>query len=62
MIKAYMKVVKTIQSAHYLHMTNGSVINLINNFDNMYNRSSEHNDLLAMYNNKLKELEKTIKN
>ena len=57
-----MKVVKTIESAHYLHMTNGSIVNLINNFDNMYNRSSEHNDLLAMYNNKLKMFEKNEKN
>jgi hypothetical protein len=56
MIKAYMKVVKTIQSAHYRHMINGSVNNLINNFGNMYNKNRQYNDLIILYNEKLKEL------
>ena len=59
MITAYMKVVRTIQSAHYQHLTNGSVINLINNFGNMYNNNRQYNDLMSMYNEKLKYLETT---
>jgi hypothetical protein len=54
MIEAYMKVVKTIQSAHYQHIDNGSVINLINNFGNMYSKNRQYNDLLTIYNEKLK--------
>jgi hypothetical protein len=49
-----MKVVKTIQSAHYQHIDNGSVINLINNFGNMYSKNRQYNDLLTIYNEKLK--------
>ena len=59
MITAYMKVVRTIQSADYQHMTNGSVINLINNFGNMYNNNRQYSDLMSMYNEKLKYLETT---
>ena len=54
MIEAYMKVVRTIQSAHYQHIVNGSVINLINNFGNMYSKNRQYNDLLTIYNEKLK--------
>ena len=53
MIEAYMKVVKTIQSAHYQHIDNGSVINLINNIGNMYNKDRQYNDLMRIYNEKL---------
>lgn len=53
MITAYMKVVRTIQSAEYRHIENGSVINLINNFGNMYNNNRQYNDLLIMYKEKL---------
>jgi len=53
MIEAYMKVVKTIQSAHYQHIDNGSVINLINNFGNMYNKDRHYSDLMRIYNEKL---------
>jgi len=53
MMEAYMKVVRTIQSAHYQHIKNGSVINLINNFGNMYNKDRQYNDLLTMYKQKL---------
>ena len=59
MIESYMKVVRTIQSADYQHMTNGSVINLINNFGNMYNNNRQYSDLMSMYNEKLKYLETT---
>ena len=59
MMEAYMKVIRTIQSAHYQHMTNGSVINLINNFGNMYNKGRQYNDLLTIYNEKLNQLETT---
>jgi hypothetical protein len=53
MIESYMKVLKTIQSAHYQHMTNGSVINLINNFGNMYSKDRYYSDLMRIYNEKL---------
>ena len=59
MIEAYMKVVRTIQSAHYQHFDNGSVINLINNFGNMYNKDRQYNDLMRIYNEKLNQLETT---
>lgn len=49
-----MKVLRTIQSAEYKHMTNGSVLNLINNFRNMYNERSRYEELLHTYNVKLK--------
>ena len=35
MMKAYMKVYKSIKSADYIHLKNGSVMNLINNFNNI---------------------------
>jgi len=54
MITAYTKVWNTIRTAGYIHLTNGSVLNLINNFGNMYNRGKEYRDLLSMYNDKLK--------
>jgi len=57
MITAYMKVVRTIQSAHYKHIENGSVINLINNFGNMYNNSRQYRDLMSIYNEKVKTFE-----
>ena len=59
MIETYMKVVKTIESAHYQHMTNGSVINLINNFGNMYSKDRHYEDLVRIYNEKLNQLETT---
>lgn len=49
-----MKVLKTIQSAEYKHFKNGSVLNLINNFRNMYKKENEYDDLLHAYNVKLK--------
>lgn len=49
-----MKVLRTIQSAEYKHMTNGSVLNLINNFRNIYNEKGRYNDLMNTYNVKLK--------
>jgi len=54
MITAYMKVLRTIQSAEYMHLENGSVMNLINNFRNMYNKEREYEELLRTYNVKLK--------
>ena len=59
MMDGYMKVIRTIQSAHYQHMTNGSVINLINNFGNMYSKDRQYNDLMRIYNEKLNQLETT---
>lgn len=54
---SYMKVVRTIESSHYEHLTNGSVINLINNFGNIYSKGMWYQDLISMYNRKLKKLE-----
>ena len=55
MIEAYMKVVRTIQSAHYQHIDNGSVINLINNFGNMYSKEKlEYFQLYSLYEERLK--------
>ena len=56
-----MKVLKTIQSAEYKHFKNGSVLNLINNFRNMYNKEREYEELLRTYEVKLKLFE-TITN
>jgi len=55
MIKAYMKVLRTIQSAHYQHLTNGSVLNLINNFGNMYSKEKlEYFQLVSLYEERIK--------
>lgn len=53
MITAYTKVWNTIRSAGYIHLTNGSVLNLINNYNNMYNDEARYNELMSDYNNKL---------
>ena len=53
MIRAYMKVLRTIQSAKPIHLDNGSVLNLINNFGNMYNKGNEYHQLMKIYENKL---------
>ena len=58
MIKAYMKVLRTIQSAEYQHLTNGSVENLINNFNNMYsNKGGHYSELLSLYKARIKSYE-----
>ena len=55
MIQAYMKVLRTIQSAEYQHLVNGSVLNLINNFGNMYNKEKlEYFQLYSLYEERLK--------
>ena len=55
MIKAYMKVLRTIQTAEYQHLTNGTVLNLINNFRNMYsNEGGYYTELLSLYNTRIK--------
>ena len=55
MIKAYMKVLRTIQSAEYQHLKNGSVLNLINNFNNMYsNKGGHYSELLSLYKTRVK--------
>jgi len=60
MITAYMKVLRTIQSAEYKHLVNGSVVNLINNFGNMYSKdSSEFDELMKVFNGKLKMFEQS---
>lgn len=53
MIEAYTKVWNTIRTAQYIHLTNGSVLNLINNFNLMYNDGVRYNELMKDYNNKL---------
>jgi hypothetical protein len=60
MIKAYMKVLRTIQSAEYQHLTNGTVLNLINNFGNMYSREKlEYFQLYSLYKERIKMYEQT---
>jgi hypothetical protein len=60
MIKAYMKVLRTIQSAEYQHLTNGTVLNLINNFGNMYSREKpEYFELYSLYKERIKMYEQT---
>jgi len=55
MIKAYMKVLRTIQSAEYQHLVNGSVLNLINNFGNMYSKDKlEYSQLIELYDERIK--------
>lgn len=53
MIAAYTKVWNTIRTAQYIHLTNGSVLNLINNFNLMYDDKVRYNELMKDYNNKL---------
>ena len=60
MITSYMKVLRTIQSAEYKHLVNGSVLNLINNFGNMYSKDRrEFNELMKVFNGKLKMFEQS---
>ena len=60
MIKAYMKVLRTIQSAEYQHLTNGTVFNLINNFGNMYSKErEEYFQLCFLYKERIKMYEQT---
>lgn len=55
MIQAYMKVLRTIQSAEYQHLKNGSVLNLINNFGNMYSKErDEYFQLCSLYKERIK--------
>ena len=62
MIKAYMKVLRTIQSAEYQHLKNGSVLNLINNFGNMYSKDGfEYLQLLSLYEEQVKLYEQITK-
>jgi len=50
-----MKVLRTIQSAEYQHLKNGSVLNLINNFNNMYsNKGGHYSELLSLYKTRIK--------
>ena len=53
MMEAYMKVWNTIRTCNYNHMANGSVLKLINNFNNMYKDKARYNELMSDYNNKL---------
>jgi hypothetical protein len=59
-IEAYKKVIKTIESAQYVHMMNGSVENLINLFFNMYNNEILSNNIEVSFRQKQKQL--NIKN
>jgi hypothetical protein len=55
-IDAYKKVIKTIESAQYVHMVNGSVENLINLFFNMYNNEILCNNIGISFKQKQKKL------
>ena len=60
MIESYMKVLRTIQSAEYKHLVNGSVLNLINNFGNMYIKDrNQYNELMKVFNGTLKMFEQS---
>ena len=55
-----MKVLRTIQSAEYQHLTNGTVFNLINNFGNMYSKErEEYFQLCSLYKERIKMYEQT---
>ena len=56
MITAYTKVWNTIKTAQYVHLINGSVLNLINNFNKMYNDKVRYAELMEDYNSKLKNI------
>jgi len=56
MITAYTKVWNTIRTAQYVHLINGSVLNLINNFNKMYNDEVRYGELMEDYNSKLKNI------
>jgi hypothetical protein len=53
MEKSYKKVFDTIITAHYIHLKNGSVMNLISNFYTIYRKEEEYNELLSTYEYKL---------
>lgn len=55
-LDAYRKVIKTIESAEYIHMVNGSVEKMINLFFNMYNNEMLCNNINASFNQKQKQL------
>ena len=56
MITSYTKVWNTIRSAGYVHLTNGSVLNLINNYNKMFNHPVTYNELMYDYKAKLKNI------
>ena len=56
MITAYTKVWNTIRTAQYVHLINGSVLNLINNFNKMYNDEVRYIELMEDYRAKLKNI------
>ena len=54
--EAFWKVLKTIETATYLNLEDGSVQNMINNFNNMYS-SKQYSDVLnAAYRERVKQL------
>ena len=54
--EAFWKVLKTIETATYLNLEDGSVQNMINNFNNMYS-SKQYSDVLnAAYQERVKQL------
>lgn len=57
-INAYKKVLKTIESAQYIHMVNGSVEKLINLFSNIYNNRILCGNLNILFKEKQKQLNK----
>jgi hypothetical protein len=55
MMDAYDKIINIIKDAHFLSIEGGSIKNLINNFNNMYNNKELTESLNKIYNEKLKE-------
>jgi hypothetical protein len=56
MIEAYTKVWNTIRTSQYIHLKNGSVLRLIDNFYNIYKDKTHYNQLMGDYNDRLNEL------
>jgi len=54
--EAFWKVLKTIETATYLNLEDGSVQNMINNFNNMYSSKHYSDVLKAAYEERLKQL------
>lgn len=55
MNEAYFKVLNIIKNAPFITIESGSVKNLINNFNNMYNNKELSKSLNTIYKEKLKQ-------
>jgi len=51
--KAYCRLIDIIKSSYYLHFVNGTLLNLINNFFNIYKCKDSRDKLIYFYNHQL---------